>query len=83
MIGRVRQSYGWYVFGIREKNDKVWYCAERISNNDNILAHIKDNIMHMNLCKTKKEAEYYAKFWNECAIKNGNSIYTEKDLKFL
>ena len=59
------------------ENEKYYYYATRIRNSQSILHAFPDNAIHVNACRTKKEAQEIVTYWNECAKRNGNYAFAE------
>lgn len=64
----------WYVIGCKEETG-MYYYAEGVTNNNNILGHFPKNAVHVNACDTKKEARRLVEYWTECAKRNGNYAF--------
>lgn len=69
-------GYSYYVIGI-EENGKHYATAERVANQNNLLAVFSKyrNASTVNACETMKEAKEIANFWNACYEKNGTYAF--------
>lgn len=56
-----------------EPKGVIWHAPIRLDNKIDLISQIKSyNASKIYLTGSKKEAEELAKFWNECARRNGN-----------
>ena len=60
----------WYVFIIKDNEEKFYAFAKGISNSNNLVKYAKQAYT-MNACDSKKEALRIAQDWNESFIQNG------------
>ena len=72
-------GYVWFVLQEKDKDGKMFAWAERVHQSLNLFGHFSQryrDIISINVCKTKKEAQALAKHWNDCAKENGNYKWT-------
>lgn len=61
-----------------EENGKYYAYAEKISENDNLLAKLSiKNLVTANICETKKKAEEVTTLWNDSHKTNGRYMFSQ------
>lgn len=69
-------KYYYFVLTTKEQNGKLWARCERISTSQNILCLSKhEDILNLNICNSRKEAETIAKSWNQTYKENGTCAF--------
>lgn len=70
-------NYFYYVIDNKNKDDKWIAQAVRISGNSNLLSEIKKfpDAIIIHQCKTFKDAQEIAHFWNELHKENNNYLF--------
>ena len=69
-------GYSYYVVATEDKNGKHYAYVAKVANSSNLLCQFPSYAIHVNACKTAKEARHIADFWNECYKKNGTYVFS-------
>lgn len=73
-----------YIVVSIEENGKYYSYVLKVSKSTNLLGALDiKGIKVAHLCKTKKEGEHLAKYWNECYKANGTYLFDEPQFQGL
>ena len=68
-----------YLAATSEENGKYYSYVIKTYKNYNLLteleAHKRNNLIHANICNSKKEAYRLVEFWNNCYKENGTYLF--------
>ena len=77
------KTFNNFYYAVQEyENGRYCTHVQRINNSNNLLHAFSKKAVVVMACKTKKEAEDIANFWNECSLKNGKYLFQESGKTF-
>lgn len=77
------KNKNYYMVATVEENKKYYSYVIIYHNYNNLLSTLKEhkNLLHVNICNTKKEARSLVDLWNDSYQKNGTYLF-DGDLPF-